>query len=245
MNALYDTIGKGYANHRRPDPRIAKQILDALGDAGSVVNIGAGAGSYEPTDRAVVAIEPSLTMIMQRPPGSAPVVRARAEALPFADKSFDAACAFLTTQHWSDIDAGLREMARVARHRCVFLDHTPGTPDFWLLRDYFPELALKPLLPLARAQAVFGTLRIVPIPIAHDCSDGFLCAYWRRPEAYLDPQRRAAISCFSKTLDTENAMDRLQRDIADGTWLRRNRDLLRETELDLGYRLVIATPKQD
>lgn len=247
MNALYDTIGKGYANYRKPDPRIAAKILDALGEARNIVNIGAGAGSYEPADRAVIAVEPSPTMIAQRLPGSAPVVCGRAEALPFADKSFDVATAFLTTHHWSNLKVGLKEMARVACGPCIFLDHVPTAPGFWLLRDYFPQMAakMKPLLALDVARAVFGPLRIVPIPIPHDCSDGFLCAYWRRPEAYLDPEVRAAISFFASASDTEEGVAQLRRDLEDGTWLRRNSQLLHETEMDLGYRLIIAPQAQD
>lgn len=247
MNALYDTIGKGYANYRRPDPRIAALILDALGDAESVINVGAGAGSYEPQDRLVVAVEPSSTMIAQRPSDAARVVQASAEHLPFADKSFAAATAFLTTHHWSNLDAGLGEMARVSRGPCVFLDHQMNGLKFWLLRDYFSEMApsMGPLLPLERARAVFDTIHIVPIPVPHDCTDGFFCAYWRRPEMYLDPSARAAISFFANASNVEERIEMLRRDLGDGTWLRRNAQVLRETEMDLGYRLVVATPRQD
>jgi SAM-dependent methyltransferase len=247
VNALYDAIGKGYADFRKPDPRIAAAINLALGDARRIVNIGAGAGSYEPAGRDVIAVEPSAIMIAQRPTGAAPVICGTAEALPFADKSFDVATAFLTTHHWSNLGAGLREMARVARGRCVFLDHTPGTPEFWLLRDYFPIRArsMKPLLDLDIARTVFAALRIVPIAVPHDCSDGFLGAYWRRPRAYLDARVRDAISFFAHAPQVEVALDQLRRDLDDGTWLRRNGQLLRETELDLGYRLIVATLKQD
>lgn len=162
-------------------------ILDALGDAQSIVNVGAGAGSYEPRDRNVVAIEPSLTMIAQRPPHAAKAIQASAEHLPLPDKSFDAATAFLTTHHWSDLDRGLREMARVSRGPCVFLDHQMADLKFWLLQDYFPEMTsrLRPLLPLEKARAVFPTIRVIPVPVPYDCTDGFFCAYWRRPEMTL------------------------------------------------------------
>ena len=242
MNALYDTIGKGYRNYRQPDPRIAALIADALGDAQSIVNFGAGAGSYEPDDRDVVAIEPSSEMIAQRPPGSARVIQASAEAVPLPDKSFDAAMALLTTHHWSDVEAGLREMKRLARKRCIFFDHAPNDHDFWLVRDYFPELKarFRPLLPMDTARALFGPLRIVPVPVPHDCTDGFLAAYWRRPEAYLDPGARRAISFFANPGDIEPQLARLARDLEDGTWERRHGHLRRETEIDFGYRLVIA-----
>ena len=246
MNALYDTIGRGYANYRKPDPRIAALILDALGDARSVVNVGAGAGSYEPCGLDVVAVEPCVTMIAQRPPHAARVIQASAENLPFPDKSFDAATAFLTTHHWSDLDQGLREMAPVSRGPCVFLDHQMEGLKFWLLQDYFPESApqMRPLLPLDKARAVFPAIHIIPVPVPHDCTDGFFCAYWRRPEMYLGPQARAAISFFANASNVDERIDCLRRDLADGTWLRRHGEVLRETEMDLGYRLIIATPEQ-
>jgi SAM-dependent methyltransferase len=222
-------------------------ILDALGDAQSIVNVGAGAGSYEPPDRNVVAIEPSLTMIAQRPPHAATAIQASAEHLPFSDKSFDAATAFLTTHHWSDLDQGLREMARVSRGLCVFLDHQMEGLKYWLLQDYFPEMAprMRPLLPLNRARAVFPAIHVIPVPVPHDCTDGFLCAYWRRPEMYLDPCARAAISFFANASNVDERIDRLRIDLEDGTWFHRHGEVLRETEMDLGYRLIIATSKRD
>lgn len=243
MTALYDTLGKGYAKYRRPDPRIAQTILNALGDARSVVNVGGGTGSYEPRDRPVVAVEPSGLMIAQRTSDAAPVVCGVAEALPFADKSIDAATAFLTTHHWRDVEKGLTEMRRVARKRCVFFDHAfEPARQFWMVRDYFDGMLshMPSLLPLDIARRVFGELRIVPLPVPHDCTDGFFCAYWRRPEAYLDPDVRAAISFFANAPDVDGAITRLKRDLADGTWERRNGHLRRETAMDFGYRLVIA-----
>jgi len=242
LNALYDTIGKGYAGHRKPDPRIARAIEAALGDAQTVINVGAGAGSYESAHRNTVAVEPSATMIAQRRPGAADVIQASAEDLPFPDKSFDAATAFLTTHHWSDLDAGLGEMRRVARGPCVFLDHAPNETTFWLVEDYFPEMraGFRPLLPLDRARAMFERLRIVPLPVPHDCTDGFLAAYWRRPEAYLDPSVRRAISFFADVAGGDPRIERLRRDLEDGTWMRRNGHLMRETAMDYGYRLIVA-----
>lgn len=242
MNALYDTIGKGYAEYRRPDPRIAAAIEAALGDARTVINIGGGAGSYESRRRDVTAIEPSATMIAQRPPGAAKAIRGTAEALPFPDKSFDAATAFLTTHHWSDLGKGLREMKRVTRGPCVFFDHQMSDLKFWMITDYFPETGQQfgPLLPLEAARAVFGAVRVVPVPVPHDCTDGFFCAYWRRPRMYLDPKVRAAISYFAKVRDVEARLERLRRDLDDGTWARKNGHLLDKLEMDYGYRLVIA-----
>src|SRR6185312_11185653 len=139
MTELYDAIGKTYAEYRRPDPRIASTIMNAIGDASTIVNIGAGTGSYEPRGRNVVAVEPSLTMIGQRPPDAAPVVRAFASRLPFRDGQFDTALALMTVHHWSDQRAGLREMARVAKRSVIFTwdnDHY----GMWLTRDYFPSV---------------------------------------------------------------------------------------------------------
>jgi SAM-dependent methyltransferase len=242
VKALYDTIGKDYRNYRRPDPRIAAMILDALGDARSVVNIGAGAGSYEPRDRPVVAVEPSAVMIAQRPPDAAEARQATADALPFADNSFDAAMAILSVHHWPDQRAGLREMKRVAKKRCVILTWDAPQTEFWFTRDYFPEIAKrdKVTFSLAPYREVFGDYEIRPVPIPHDCSDGFLCAYWRRPEAYLDPGVRLAISSFAALGDVSRVLWRLAGDLEDGTWMRRNGHLMAETELDLGYRLIVT-----
>ena len=243
---LYDAIGPGYQAHRRPDPRIAAAIARALGGAATVVNVGAGAGSYEPTDRPVVAVEPSAAMIAQRRPGSPPVVQASATDLPFPDAGFAAALAVLTVHHWPDRARGLAELARVARDRVVLLTWDPATPGFWLVDDYFPEIWAidRPIFPtLEDLQRRLGPLEVRPIPVPHDCTDGFLGAYWRRPEAYLDAGVRGAISTFSKIRDVEPGLARLRRDLADGTWHRRHADLLAQTELDLGYRLVVSRPE--
>ncbi|MCP4382711.1 MAG: methyltransferase domain-containing protein, partial [Hyphomicrobiales bacterium] len=198
MNRLYDTIGRNYADVRRPDPRIAQQIEAALGDAETILNVGAGAGSYEPPDRRVTAVEPSATMIAQRAPSDAAVVRASAEALPFADNAFDAAMAVLTIQHWSDKKKGVAQMRRVTRGTIVFLTYDPSFRDLWLF-DYFPGLApldRGKMPPLANFERWLGPVAITPVPVPHDCTDGFLAAYWRRPAAYLDKRVRAAMSPF-------------------------------------------------
>lgn len=239
---LYDRIGVGYGRFRRPDPRIAACIHGALTGARAVVNVGAGTGSYEPA-KGVVAVEPSAAMIAQRPAGAAPAVRASALALPFRDDAFDAALAVLTLHHWPGWRAGVAELVRVARDRVVILTFDAEAEGFWLLRDYVPEIMaldrrwMPPVAELARA---LGGAEATPVPVPWDCTDGFLGAYWRRPEAYLDPGVRGAISAFSLVADAEERISRLRRDLADGTWEQRHGSLREQEELDIGYRLVVA-----
>jgi SAM-dependent methyltransferase len=242
--ALYDAIGRTYAAYRRPDPRIAAAIDAALGDARSVVNVGAGAGSYEPVGREVLAVEPSQTMIGQRPAQAAPCLLGSAEALPLETGSFDAAMAVLSIHHWTDAEAGLREMARVARKRIVLLTWIPDADPFWLTRDYFPEIAAhdRTIFPcaadlMALLDRVAGPARMTPAPIPHDCIDGLLGAYWRRPEAYLDPDRRSVMSSFAR-IDAALGLESLRADLQSGRWAERNRRLMAFDALDLGYRVV-------
>jgi len=247
MAQLYDEIGVGYQQRRRPDARLAAAIVDALGPAETVVNVGAGAGSYEPTDRSVVAVEPATTMIRQRRPGSAPVVQASASDLPFRDRAFGASLAILTVHHWPDRARGLGELERVARRRAVVVTWDPSWSGFWLIDDYFPEIVEldRRIFPtIEDLRRALGPIEVRSFPIPHDCVDGFMGAYWRRPHAYLDPGVRAAISAFAKARPSwlEPGLDRLRRDLADGTWERRHARLLEQTELELGYRIVIAPP---
>lgn len=243
--ALYDTIGVGYGIVRRPDPRIAAQLHAGLGDASPVLNVGAGTGSYEPTDRRVVAVEPSREMIDQRPAGAAPVARAVAGALPFPDRTFAGALALLTLHHWPDPWAGLAEVRRVTAGPVVaFTFDLAVDHEQWLVRDYAPE-PVEPLPPLPTPAEVAdalggGTIEVVPVPA--DCTDGFCHGWWRRPEAYLDPAVRAGISGLARLPDEviDPAMARLASDLADGTWRRRNAELLDLDEIDAGYRMVVA-----
>ena len=242
MASLYDRLGVGYTRVRREEPRIAARIHAALGDARTVVNVGAGTGNYEPRDREVTAVEPSELMIAQRPPDRAPVVRATAEALPFPDGRFDAAMAVLSDHHWPDRAGGLREMRRVARRRAVvFQFDLRALLEFWLVREYLttfrPEGSTADGL-----ERDLGVTRVETVEIPHDCRDGFLSAYWRRPHAYLDPAVRAGISVFRllPEADVAEAMVRLEADLASGEWERRHGDLLGLDEIDLGYRLWIA-----
>jgi SAM-dependent methyltransferase len=246
MSQLYDAIGVGYQERRRPDPRLAAAIVRALNDTETIVNVGAGTGSYEPTDRSVVAVEPAMTMIRQRRAHSAPVVQASATELPFRDDGFAGALAILTVHHWPDRARGLDELARVAQRRAVVVTWDPSSSGFWLVDDYFPEIVdldrriFPTIEDFGRA---FGRVDVQPFPIPHDCVDGFMGAYWRRPHAYLDASVRAAISAFAKAEPSrlESGLERLRRDLADGTWERRHAQLLERAELDLGYRIVIAT----
>lgn len=242
--ARYDQIGRTYAAHRRADPRIAAAIEAALGGAMSVANIGAGAGSYEPRGRTVIAVEPSAVMIRQRPPGAAPCLQGAAEALPLESGCVDAAMAILSAHHWSDLERGLGEMARVARRRAVLLTWVADAPPFWLTADYFPEIAAHDagIFPSAAALAAMleravGPARMAPVPIPHDCADGLLGAYWRRPEAYLDAEVRGAMSSFAR-IDAEPGLTRLRADLASGRWAERNARLLALDALDVGYRIV-------
>lgn len=242
MNQSYDIIGVDYANLRRPDPRISARIRHALGSADHVLNVGAGAGSYEPEDCVVTALEPSREMIRQRPAGKAMVVRARAENLPFADRSFDASMAILTIHHWRDQAKGLHEMRRVTRDRIVILTYDATFRNFWLA-DYLPglvqldEAQMPPMDFYARA---LGPVTIHPVPIPHDCEDGFLCAYWRRPRAYLDAKIRAAMSSFWALGDVSGALAALADDLESGAWEQRYGHLMSEAERDFGYRLIVT-----
>jgi SAM-dependent methyltransferase len=242
--ALYDRIGHEYSGARRTEPRIARRIWQALGDARSVLNVGAGTGSYEPPDRDVIAVEPSAVMRAQRPAGAAPCIAASAESLPFADRTFDAAMAILSDHHWSDPIAGLREMARVAKRVVVFQWDNAEIPHFWLVRDYLPEFAAlaagKPTLH-DRAEAIGAS--IDPVRIPWDCVDGFFHAYWRRPEAYLQEPVRTGTSVWARLgPDVEQrAVTTLADDLASGRWHKRNRDLLNISDADLGARLLLAT----
>ena len=242
VQALYDTIGTRYSTYRRPDPRIARAVHGELRQAATIVNLGAGVGSYEPADRDLIAVEPSRLMISQRPTSAPPVVQARAESLPFRDGAFDVATAILSIHHWSDIERGLLEARRVAKHQVVLLTWIGFGKDFWLL-DYLPQIREidEPLFPSIQQLAqTLGPLRVIPVPIPHDCTDGFLCAYWRRPHAYLDQGVRSAISTFSRVRDSEDGLRRLKQDLESGEWKQRYHHLFQSESMDYGYRVVVA-----
>ncbi|MFI6047854.1 class I SAM-dependent methyltransferase [Nocardia sp. NPDC051321] len=242
---VYDTTGQTYSQTRQPDPRIADQIDAALHGMRTVVNIGAGTGSYEPGNT-VLAIEPSQVMIAQRPAGAASAIRATAENLPLRTASVDAALAVLTIHHWPDLERGIAEMVRVARRRIAILtwDHTVFR-QFWLVRDYLPAAAetdAKLAVALSELTALLKNPEIQPIPVPHDCVDGFGGAYWRRPEAYLGKTVQAGMSMLALTPKPllQEGLSRLRQDLETGDWHTRYTDLLDQSHLDLGYRLITA-----
>jgi SAM-dependent methyltransferase len=243
---LYDAIGGAYTATRRTEPRIAARVWAALGDARTVLNVGAGTGSYEPPDRDVTAVEPSAVMRAQRPAGAAPCVAAAAESLPFADRSFDAAMALSAIHHWRDPIAGLREMRRVAR-RVVVFTHDPSDAAwrdrFWLTRDYLPEAAdLVARRPSLEELAGAIGARVEPVPVPWDCADGFFEAYWRRPDAYLEDHVRRAVSTWTRVgpRAEQRAVRSLRDDLTSGRWTERNRDLVDLDAAELGLRLLVA-----
>ncbi|MFB9682830.1 class I SAM-dependent methyltransferase [Amycolatopsis plumensis] len=244
MTARYDEIGVGYALGRRTDPRWLEPVVSALGAAASVLDVGSGTGSYEPPARDVVAVEPSAEMIRQRSPEAAPVVRAVAEALPFASGTFDAALAVLTVHHWPDWRAGLTELRRVASRQVVLAYDTALHNDFWFVREYVPEVAaLEDSRPSAPEIADFlGASSVRPLPVPWDFTDGVFPAYWRRPEAYLDPAVRRSCSALAQTAPeaVSRGIDRLRADLESGRWQREHAELLELPEWDAGFRLIVA-----
>jgi SAM-dependent methyltransferase len=242
----YDRMGVDYSQVRRADPRFEAAICKALGDAKSVLNIGAGAGSYEPSDREVVAVEPSPVMIAQRPPGAAPAIQGVAEFLPLDDRSVDATMGVFTMQHWDDVDRGLAEVLRVTRDRVVLLTlDLDVTAEMWLCRDYLPEIVehdRETFPTIGHLESTLPSVRVATIPVPTDCTDGFCIALWSRPEAHLDPGVRRSSSIWHLLPDpvVEPGLDRLRRDLESGEWDRRYGQLREKDSLDVGLRLVSA-----
>jgi SAM-dependent methyltransferase len=248
--ARYDTIGTGYARTRREDPRLRASIHAALGDARTVVNVGAGTGSYEPRDRHVIAIEPSDVMTAQRPRTLAPAIRATARDLPLRDGAVDAAMAILTIHHWDDHrERGVRELRRVARAAVVIVTFDPDVcTEMWLMKDYFPELAaldhaIFPL-PATVASWLGGDVDIQPLPIPRDCEDWMLASFWAHPERVLDPDARKATSGFARMPAdlVDRVVAEVGRDLANGSWAARHGALRELDSYDVGLRLVVARP---
>lgn len=241
-------IGAGYVRYRQPDPRIAARIETALGDARTVLNVGAGAGSYEPADREVTAVEPSATMRAQRPPTRVAAIDATADSLPFPERTFDAAMATFTVHQWPDLAAGLIELRRVTHGPIVILTVDPDALDrFWLV-DYAPELVAAESgrypRPARIAELLGDTVDTIDVPIPLDCTDGFNEAYYGRPEALLDPGARRANSAW--TFVDRDAEDRavalLRADLDSGAWDRAHPGLRQQPEFDGSLRLVVAQP---
>jgi SAM-dependent methyltransferase len=243
---VYDRIGLDYSEVRRADPRFEAALWAALGGAQTVLNIGAGAGSYEPRDREVIAVEPSPVMIAQRPANAAPAIQGVVEALPLEDESVDATMGVFTMQHWGDVDRGLAEILRVTRERVVFITlDLDVTTEMWLCRDYLPEIIehdRETFPPITHLKNVLPNVSVEPLPVPADCTDGFCVALWSRPEAHLDPRIRRSSSVWHLLPDfvVEPALDRLRRDLESGNWDRRYGALRTQASLDVGLRLVRA-----
>lgn len=244
----YEANGQHYSTIRRADPRIAAYVHAALGDARTVLNVGAGAGSYEPTDREVTAVEPSASMRSQRPAHLVPAIDAVAEELPFADNSFDAAMATLTVHHWPDTDRGLREMRRVSRGPVVVLTFDGDLVNTLWLNDYTPELFQAesrryPAIDHIR-DVLGGTSTVTAIPIPVDCTDGFTEAYYARPEAFLDPAVRASQSAwgFVDEADIDRGIEKLKNDLDEGEWHRKYGAIAAQPTFTGAVRLITALP---
>jgi hypothetical protein len=242
----YARHGIGYAGRRRTDPRIARLILSALGPARTVLNVGAGAGSYEPSDRRVVAVEPSEAMLAQRPPGPSRAVRAVAGALPLADDAVDAAMATITIHQWPDHEAGLAEMRRVTVGPVVVLTFDPDALGALWLAEYSPELYAAearryPSIDSVAA-AVGSGATVAPVAVPFDCVDGFTEAFYGRPEAFLDPAVRRSQSAWSFVgpESERRAVDSLAADLASGRWDRRHGDLRHQQSFVGSLRLVVG-----
>ena len=243
MEAIYDKIGTHYSTMRQTDPKVAAQLYAELEGATRIVNIGAGTGSYEPANVDLVAVEPSAKMIAQRSADAYPCKQAFAEKLPFEDNSFSHAMTVLSMHHWQDKPSAFNEINRVATNRFVAITWDPQSEPFWLTRDYFPEIHEMDVAIFPRLDAFqdhFDEVEIRPLQIPHNCIDGFFAAFWKRPDAYLNPQVRQSTSPFSKVQNLEEGLTKLANDLASGVWAERNQQMLSLDTFDAGYRLISA-----
>jgi len=245
--AKYDAIGIDYSVTRCTDPEIAKQLHAELAGATRVVNIGAGTGSYEPDNLELVAVEPSAEMISQRKTGAHKVEKASAEKLPFADNSFSHAMTVLSMHHWEDRSLAFGEINRVATDKFIAITWDPASEPFWLTRDYFPEIYEMDQLifpGLEEIEDYFDEVQVKPLPIPAECKDGLLAAFWKRPQAYLSSQVRKSTSPFADIKRLSEGLQRLEQDLASGSWIKNNSGILHASSLDVGYRLISARVKK-
>ncbi|MEO1053407.1 MAG: class I SAM-dependent methyltransferase [Bacteroidota bacterium] len=246
MRVLYDDIGINYSSNRRTDSRIEEQLHAQLKGAKRIINIGAGTGSYEPKHIELVAVEPSSEMIAQRKEGSHPSVQAFVEALPFENNSFTHGMAILSMHHWKDKERAFKEINRVVTDRFVVLTWNPDAEPFWLTRDYFPEFHItdQSIFPsVDELKNYFEKVEVSPLLIPEDCQDGFMAAYWKRPEAYLNKKIRQSISAFSKITDPTTGLKQLEDDLTSGKWREKNQAILSQNVLDAGYVIITAEVK--
>lgn len=247
---VYDHIGRCYSAVRQTDSRWEGRIIDTLGQADPVLNVGAGAGSYEPSDRYLLAVEPSACMRQQRSKAAAPCLAGVAEDLPFDDGAFSAAMAILTVHHWSDLERGLSELRRVADRVVVLTYDMDVQQDFWLTKEYIPEIAQaerKRVPALSRVKELLNECSVSVLPVWHDHNDGFMTAFWSRPSALLDPRVQRSCSALSLTgrAAVDNGLARLEADLDDGTWMSRHSALLEQDSFDAGFRLLVTPPITD
>jgi SAM-dependent methyltransferase len=243
MDTLYDDTGNIYSLTRCTDPKIAIQLYSELQGAASIVNIGAGTGSYEPENVELVAVEPSSNMISQRKTGSHRVEKACAEKLPFENNSFSHAMTVLSMHHWENRELAFSEINRVVTEKFVAITWEPKSAPFWLTKDYFPEIHKmdKYIFPeLEELNEHFDEVKMSPLPIPGDCKDGFLAAFWKRPEAYLSSKVRQSISTFYKLENVFEGLQKLEDDLASGVWAKNNHAILSSSSLDVGYRVISA-----
>lgn len=243
MEPKYDNIGIGYSKRRMSDPEIARQLNSKLQGATRILNIGAGTGSYEPKNIDLVAVEPSAKMIAQRDPGSHPVVQSFAESLPFENNSFSHTMTVLSMHHWSDRKQAYSEINRVTTKKFIAISWNPDSEPFWLTKEYFPEIYETDLTIFPSIEDIknsFKNVEISPLLIPFDCQDGFLAAYWRRPEAYLDKEVRNSISTFSKLEKLKQGLAKLESDLKQGIWETKNKSILESKWLDAGYIIITA-----
>jgi SAM-dependent methyltransferase len=242
MHVDYNQLAKQYKNYRMPDHRIARRIQYHLQNVQCILNVGAGIGSYEPENCEVVAIEPSFEMISKRNNSKALLVQGIAEKLPFKNNIFDCSMAILTMHHWSNVISGLKEMIRVTKYKIVLFTWIGYSNNFWL-ENYIPEIIgidIKLFPTINELKQILGNVIVETVEIPYDCTDGFMCAYWRRPEIYLDSNARKAISTFSRIPEIQERLNKLREDIESGIWYKKYSHLLEKESIDLGYRLVIS-----